>query len=891
MTSFPRSSAIFIFSALYSLNTFAVSVSFNLETGGDILQPAHLAGTCLPIWNNASSYNQIQKGLAQSNYRLFRFPNGTLSNGYHWNGTGSYTGDSVWTCDSLAFSAGFMSKTLWRGTSVTNWGFESYSNVADGDTNTFWRSDDLIAGSDPYCYLELSSAKTIDSIVVYWGDRYAADFDVDVFTLVNCPYPGPFGYKEDLWENRLAVTGNDQRFFAAAIPDPISTGYVRVRIKKFKESEMCVEVGEVYLFSGGVQVSRNTPAYGTGGTGNQTRVIAMPTFIGSTLRSGYNTTKSWHFESFMAYIESISENAVPLITVNYGTGTPEEAAAWVHYANIVRKYNVKFWQVGNEPDGAWEDGGPLTAAMYAEKFLLFSRAMKAVDPTIKVLGPLFSNAWFADENSGLYDGKPWMRAFIDIIGAAEKTDGRKYCDGIDFHSYPYWDTKITEKGMLASIDELYCRLDSLGKWIGSSLAGPESVHVAMTEFNSSTILSSLLQKSLNGLYVANMFAGFAEKFGGRAMSVFWDSYEDGGEGTDGTFGSLSLFNATPSGMRSSLTKPPSAAYWALYAAQNLWIDPQKENTVVRPVLDSGSIRAYGIKTADDFRVLLFNFSPDSAVVSCSVSGREFGSVDVITWGENQFAWQGTDSKAYAFPNCGPVSRTVPAADGRDLHLPGLTLCVLRYHDGLAAGGVPRLLHVLTPSNTGSALALPLCGTVTANGVAITSIEYALDSTGSFTTGIASLDGEFDGPIESFSDTLDLDGFSVGSHSLRLKVHTASGDSSVDTFTFWVSNAGVEFHPRSMVRPGWRVAEKQSGSRITLTIDPPARYGDGPSVVARIFALNGTCVRTVAGKSAGRTVIDWAGETGINGRAAAGMYYLTVSAGQEVLYRTTMILGR
>jgi alpha-L-arabinofuranosidase len=75
--------------------------------------------------------------------------------------------------------------------------------------------------------------------------------------------------------------------------------------------------------------------------------------------------------------------------VNYGPGTPEEAAAWVHYVNNVKKYNVRYWQVGSEPDSAWEDGGPLTAAMYAEKYLLFAKAMKAADPTIKVFGPLY----------------------------------------------------------------------------------------------------------------------------------------------------------------------------------------------------------------------------------------------------------------------------------------------------------------------------------------------------------------------------------------------------------------------------------------------------------------------------------------------------------------------
>jgi hypothetical protein len=134
-----------------------------------------------------------------------------------------------------------------------------------------------------------------------------------------------------------------------------------------------------------------------------------------------------------------------------------------------------------------------------------------------------------------------------------------------------------------------------------------------------------------------MYAGFAEKFGDRAMTVLWESYAAVDEGADGTFGSLSLFNNGRTGYRSSMIKVPSAVYWALYAAQNLWIDPAKDNSVVSASLDtSGDIRAYGCATADDFRVLLFNFSTVTDSVSCEFTGGDFDSVNVYAWGETQF---------------------------------------------------------------------------------------------------------------------------------------------------------------------------------------------------------------------------------------------------------------
>ncbi|MBN1576895.1 MAG: hypothetical protein JW913_10100 [Chitinispirillaceae bacterium] len=872
--------------------SFSASVSFDLSNTGGVLQPRYLAGTCLPIWNNANVYSRIQKGLAQSNYRLFRFPNGTLSNGYHWNGTGAYTADSVWVCDSQSYSPGFMSMTIRRGTSVSNWGFNSCSNITDGDTATWWRSDDLISESLPYCYLALSKASVVDSVVILWGERYAVDFDIDFFTKTDCPYPGPFGYPDDLWENQQTITDNDRPLSSITVSGGESTQYVRILVKKFKDTEKSVEVKEVYLFSQDIQVSNNVKAFNGGGPDNQTSVIAMPTFIGNTARPGTAGWKSWDFEAFMAYVQSFPDSSVPVICVNYGTGTPEEAAAWVFYANIVKKYNIRFWEIGNEPDGAWEDGGPVTARMYAEKFLLFSKAMKKIDPSIKVFGPLLSNAWFDAENSGLYDGKSWMKAFIDIVGREEKADGRNYCDGIDFHSYPYWDLSVDAKGMLETVDYVYEQIDSLRQWIDSSLAAPESVFVMMSEFNSMTILSDLLQKPINGIYVANMYAGLAEKFGSRAMSVFWDSFEEGNVGNDNTFGSFSLFNTPGYTYRSSLDMAPSAAYWALFAAQNIWIDPKKENSVVHADVDSShGIRAYGIRTADDFRALIFNFSLAPETVSCVTSENGFGVVDVFTWGDSQFTWIGSDKYAFAFPNCGPSSKTYSKDDLSDLVVPGLSLCILRYRDSTAADQPPRFMHLLSTRNTGATLVLPLCGSVSGGNSVITGIDYSFDGATTFSRAVRSLDAGFDGPFESFSDSLSVEELSSGSHILYLQARNASGMAAIDSISFSISDLSVESPCRRNSVNGWNVTEKKSRGRIRLFVDSPLPAGRRIPITARVISLNGTCISVLSGKGNGRTVIEWSGKTAANRKAAPGVYFITVSAGGKTVYRTTAVIGK
>jgi hypothetical protein len=884
--------------ALLYTSSFSATVSFDLSATAGVLQQKNLAGTCLPIWNNQTIYKQIKKGLMQSNYRLFRFPNGSLSNGYHWNGKGANNSDSIWVCDSQAFLPGFMSMTINRGTSVSNWGFDMSSNITDGDTTTSWRSDELITGSLPYFYLELPASKVVDSIVILWGDKYAADFSIDFFTLATAPYPGPFGISTDSWESQKLVTDNQQSSFSSAIPGGKSTRYVRVNIKKYRDQKKSVEVREVYLFSQGTLLTKNVKKFSGGATDDQTRVIAMPTHEGSTLRPAteYTTgSTGWSFEAFMDYIRSMSDSAVPVICVNYSTGTPQEAAAWVHYANVVKNYNIRFWQIGNEMDGAWEEGGPVTARMYAEKFLLFSKAMKKVDSTIKILGPLLSSAQFDAQNSGLYDGRNWMRAFIDSIGREEKADNAKYCDGIDFHSYPYWFTTPTIIAMRNSMDFVYNQSDSLKRWIALSLAKPESVYVMMSEYNSSTVMSDFLQRSFNGIFVANMCAGLAEKFGSRAMSVFWDSYEDGSIGSNNTFGSLSLFNTLDIWRWSSLGKAPSSAYWGLFNVLNIWLDSKKENTYVPALSNSKTtVRTYGVKTPDDFRALFFNTALQPETLTCSLSTNRFTKADIYTWGENQFKWIGNTKTAYAFPNCGPISQTVASSDLKLLILPPLSMGIVRFREADTAKQTPQILHLWAYPNTGSSQILPVCGSAFGGTEVITGINYAFDTAGTFSRSLRSLDSAYDGPFESFFDSIPVQSLSGGQHKMYVQARTASGGVCLDSLSFSVSKAGILSWGRNIQGPdGWNILESKTRHGIQLTLNSPLKTsGNGP-LIARVVSSNGACIKELTSTRKNGYCFEWAGGTGAHGRAGAapGAYFIVISNEGKVVYRTTMVVSK
>jgi hypothetical protein len=119
-------------------------------------------------------------------------------------------------------------------------------------------------------------------------------------------------------------------------------------------------------------------------------------FPGGSLSDGYNwatNTSDSNTWTWATSFDTFASMAVPqssgqcFITTNYGTGTAAEAAAWVKYSNATKKYGFKYWEVGNECYGSWEEDSHSRAhdpVIYAQQFAQFYQQMKAADPTIQI---------------------------------------------------------------------------------------------------------------------------------------------------------------------------------------------------------------------------------------------------------------------------------------------------------------------------------------------------------------------------------------------------------------------------------------------------------------------------------------------------------------------------
>ncbi|MBV9183798.1 MAG: hypothetical protein JO356_21040, partial [Acidobacteria bacterium] len=111
------------------------------------------------------------------------------------------------------------------------------------------------------------------------------------------------------------------------------------------------------------------------------------------LDKAWNSLNSNQFgtNEYMAWTKAVGTQ--PLMGLNLGTGTAEEAAALVEYCNVekgtkwselrrkhgfVEPYNVKHWCLGNEMDGPWQIGH-MTATEYGIKAQDAARQMRYVD--------------------------------------------------------------------------------------------------------------------------------------------------------------------------------------------------------------------------------------------------------------------------------------------------------------------------------------------------------------------------------------------------------------------------------------------------------------------------------------------------------------------------------
>ena len=229
-------------------------------------------------------------------------------------------------------------------------------------------------------------------------------------------------------------------------------------------------------------------------------------------------------------------NTTAMITVNFGKGTPEEAAKWVKHVNVDQKRNVKYWEVGNELYGSWHPY-VTTGDDYGKRAAEFIKAMKAVDPTIHV-----TVVWVLD---GDWNGEVFKHT-------------KDLADGVNVHHYPQHAGEENDAGLLSAAMSLNDILPGVRRQLKKFGTAGKKYEVWLTEWNSVDFKPGPQTLGIvNALFVAD-YLGTLTKHNIEQAS-YWDVHNDMTE-QGGDYGYLSRTGA-PDG-----DNVPRPSYWAFKLA-------------------------------------------------------------------------------------------------------------------------------------------------------------------------------------------------------------------------------------------------------------------------------------------------------------------------------------
>nr|WP_231957046.1 MULTISPECIES: cellulose binding domain-containing protein [unclassified Actinoplanes] len=314
------------------------------------------------------------------------------------------------------------------------------------------------------------------------------------------------------------------------------------------------------------------------------------------------------FDTFMAGAQRTG--AQPMIIANYGTGTAQEAADWVRYANVTKGYHATYWTIGNENYGnghygsAWEadDHADKSPKEYADAVVAYAQAMKAVDPTVKVGAVLTMPGNWPDGIVGAGDSGTWNQEVLTRAGTA--------IDFVDVHWYPGGTTPAEALGKPAQIqDAVYLLRRQISRYAG---ADSSRIGISMTETN----VDAGRNTQPGALFLADVYSGLLAQ---GVFTVDWWNVHNGpdragtiaGQTDFNDFGLLSSGTCTPD--NAACEPPLNTPFPAYHALSLVGSLAHAGDRFVGTASDNALVSAHAVHRANgDLAVLLINKDPDAA---------------------------------------------------------------------------------------------------------------------------------------------------------------------------------------------------------------------------------------------------------------------------------------
>ncbi len=698
--------ALVIFNLPVSLNAQSIRVDVTPTHSTNSIRPTEALGAGI----DRLPYGSTDKLFADDNIKqvlsagwntlTYRQNTELHIEAWHWNpqgtwsdpaGKGYFTGSASPGAEMIRHSYGYPlpHRGVTHDDGTDNVGF---SRLTDGDSDSYWKSNPYLTqaftGEDDslhpqWVILDLASKLDVTAIRIAWAEPYATKYLVQYWTgddPIRKPTAG-------VWQTFPAEAVTDGKGGNATLQlamQPLPVQFIRILMTS--SSNTCD--------THGAADKRNCVGYairelylGTTTPDGKFHDLIRHTPDQDQTATYCSSVDPWHEPSdlnehagdqvgFDLFFTSGATRGLPtMIPIAMLYGTPEDAAGEIAYIEK-RGYPISYVEMGEEADGHYtppED--------YAALYIQFAAALHKVDPKLKLGGPIFTGVNKDIETWPDELGKTsWTRRFVDYLKSHGRLNDLAF---FSFEHYPMepgkiqWSSLYDEATLVTQIMKIW-RVDGV----------PANVPLFITESNISWQSSEAFVDVWGALWLADYICAFLNG-GGDAVYYFHYLPEGLGHGHNGSLGTFGFFSAD----KDLKIRQPLSQYFASQLINLEWVQPGNGIHKLFPAasdLTDGDghllVTSYAALRPDgQWSLLIINKdqeNPHTVGISFNDSdkgatGFFSGSLNVTTFGKDQYQWHPNLDGGTADPDGPAVKSTIKADAATKFTLPAASITVIR----------------------------------------------------------------------------------------------------------------------------------------------------------------------------------------------------------------------
>jgi hypothetical protein len=566
-----------------------------------------------------------------------------------------------------------------------------YSRIADGDENTYWKSNPYLTktftGEDDSNYpqwviIDLANNHPVNAMRISWATPYARHYTVQYWTGED-PIKQPTKGTWVTFRGGAVTNGSGGTAMLSLNPSPMAVRYLRISMSESSDTcdthgssdrRNCVgyAIREVYL--------------GTVSADGKIHDLVRHTADPDQTTTYCSSVDPWHDLADvddkrdqvgldLFYTSGYTRGLPAMVPVAMLYGTPEDSANQIAYLRA-RGYPISYIEMGEEPDGQFmlpEDYGAL--------YLQWATALHQLDPSLKLGGPIFEGV---NEDIQVWPDaqgrSSWLGRFIEYLKAHNRLQDLAF---MSFEHYPYEPCKIQWSNLY---DEPALISHILQVWRDDGL--PPNVPMFITELNIAWNSGESFVDNFGSLWLADFVGSFLTA-GGNGLYYFHYLPERLGHGCGSSMGTFGMFNVD----KNYQITQPIAQYFASQLINLEWVQPGNGKHRVFPatadVVDSAGhalVTAYAVQRPDGKWALMIvnkDQENDHSIrlvfhdANTNTDSLFTGPVDMITFGSAQYRWNPEPNGGNANPDGPSAKSLITAGPTTTYTLPKASVTVLR----------------------------------------------------------------------------------------------------------------------------------------------------------------------------------------------------------------------